>query len=271
MLILCSCQKEETNTYKSADMLSITNNDKSFIGCKSRFEAVLSAMNAKISTLENAHNSVIKAQNKEEYFLDDSYILTSFNPFILETFSITDGFTPDMNNEKAQDYYKLQSDGFDITFNSDNETYELLFVSESVIKTYSAEYNSKKDSIRYIYSVESFGTETAEEFLEFLPIEKDKYVIQSKDYRCYIEFDSDGKINYFCCGKLNNDEFSLDESILSYEEEFDGFWVVSKGKPSYISIHTFENNILTHEDCSSGKWKTIKINADDYASAFYGQ
>lgn len=272
LVFLCSCSGEEANTPKTADMLSITNEEKTYLGCKSRFDAVISAMSAKISTLENAHNAVIKSENKDEYFLDENYILTSFEPFVFSSISITEGFTDDMTNEKAQDFYKLQSEGLDISFNSDGETYELMFVSESLIKTYTAEYNQKSDSLRYIYSVESGGNETVEEFLEFIRADEGVYIIQSKTDRCYIEFGKTGEIISFCFGKLNSGEFTLDETIYpESEEEFDSFWVLSKGKPSYSSIHTFENSILTHEDRSSGPWKTIKINAEDYASAFYGQ
>lgn len=271
LLFLCSCKKEPLEIHKTADMLSITNEEKNFLGCKSRLDAVISAMRTKITVLENAHNAVIKSENEKEYFLDENYILTSFEPFVLNTLSITDGFNAEMNNEKAQDYYKLQSEGFDISFRSENESYELMLVSESLVKTYIGEYNPKNDSLKYIYTIENSNTETVEEFLEFMQIEKGKYVIQSKNYRCFVEFSESGEIVYFCCGKLNGGEFSVDESIFSYEEEFDSFWVLSRGKPSYTNIHTFENNILTHEDCSSGPWKTIKINAEDYASAFYGQ
>ena len=98
------------------------------------------------------------------------------------------------------------------------------------------------------------------------------YIIQSRYERCYIEFDKNGEIIYFCCGKLNSGEFSVDESIFgNIKEKPDRFWVISRGKSEYSSIHTFENEILTHEDQSSGPWKTIKINAVDYESAFYGK
>lgn len=253
-------------------MLSITNDEKSFLGCKSRFEAVVFAMKSKITVLENAHNTVIMSGDKEEYFLDENYILTTFEPFMLNTLSITENFTPDMTNEKAQDVFKLQSEGMDIDFKSKNNVTELMFVSESLVKTYTAEYDKKSDSLRYSYTVESGETETIEEFLEFMQIEKNIYIIQSRYERCYIEFDKNGEIIYFCCGKLNGGEFSSDESIfINNGEEFDRFWVVSKGKTEYLNIHTFENEILTHEDQSSGPWKTIKINAVDYESAFYGK
>ncbi|MBQ3046273.1 MAG: hypothetical protein IJD49_10015 [Clostridia bacterium] len=272
LVFLCSCKGNEPPVHKTADMLSITNEEKSFLGCKSRLDAVISAMSSKISTLENAHNAVIKAENSENFFLDENYILTSFEPFVNSSLSITEGFTEDMTNEKAQDFYKLHSEGLDIIYNGADENHELMFVSESLVKTYTAEYDKKSDSLRYTFSVEENGTEAVEEFLEFIRVGNSTYIIQSQSERCYIEFDEKGGIICFCCAKLGSGEFSIDESVYpETQADTDSFWVLSEGKPSYSGIHTFENGILTHEDCSSGPWKTIKINADDYASAFYGQ
>jgi len=271
LLLLCSCGKKEKNIIRTADMLSITNEEKSFLGCKSRYESVVSALKAKITVLENAHNTVIMSGNKEEYFLDEDYILTAFEPFALNTFAITESFTPDMTNEKAQDTFGLQSEGMDIDYKSEDNVTELMFVSESLVETYTAEYDKKSDSLKYSYTVERGGEETTEEFIEFSQVEKNIYVIQTRYERCYIEFDKDGKILYLCCGKLNEGEFSSDESIFKTEDKPDRFWVLSRGKASYTNIHTFENEILTHEDRSGGPWKTIKINAVDYESAFYGK
>jgi len=75
----------------------------------------------------------------------------------------------------------------------------------------------------------------------------------------------------FCCGELRNGEFTLENSIYpSSEENLGENWVLSEGKSQYSNIHTFKDGILTHEDCSSGPWKSIKINEKDYESAFYG-
>lgn len=272
LIFLCACSDKDDGRVKTADMLNITNTDKTFLGCLSRFDAVVAAMSAKITVLEDAHNAVIESQNKTEYFLEKDYILTAFEPFILTTSSIVQGFTQDMTNETAQDYYKLQSEGMDITFTSDGENYELLFVSESTVKSYTAEYDAKNDSLRYVYSVEESDEETVEEFLEFSRAENGAYVIRSLKSRCYIEFNSDDEIEYFCCGELYEGEFSIDESIYPVpDEKIDGFWVTENGKGSFINIHTFEDNLLTHEDRSSGPWKTVRINGDDYASAFYGR
>lgn len=274
LLVLCSCSgNKPLEKPLTADMLNITDTEKTFLGCRNRLDAVLEAMSAKIEILENAHNDVIKAENKTEYFLEDKYILTSFEPFIIDSLEITDGFNSEMTNETAQTYYKLQSDGMGISFESDGKSsFELHFISETVVKKYFGEYNEKTDSLRYIFSTENNGNETVEEFLEFTQTESGTYVIQSNASRCYIEFNEDDEIVYFCCGELNTDEFSSEESVFpAPDETLDRYWVLSKGKPAFSNIHTFENNILIHEDCSSGPWKTIRINAEDYASAFYNR
>ena len=270
--LFCSCSKKNQTVIKTADMLNITNTDKTFLGCLDRFEAVVAAMSAKISILEDAHNKVIESGNKTEYFLEEDYILTSFEPFVLESISVVQGFTEDMTNEAAQDYYKLQSEEMDITFSSDDESYELTFVSESTVKNYTAEYDEKNDSLRYVYSVEESGEETVEEFLEFTKTEDGAYVIQNGTTRCYIEFNKDDEIVYFCCGELYEGEFTPDESVYPAPEKgIDGFWVTSGSKSAFNSIHTFEDNLLTHEDRSSGPWKTVRIDAEKYASAFQGR
>ena len=269
LLFLCACSDKGDNRVITADMLNITNTDKDFQGCLSRFEAVLSAMSAKISILEDAHNKVISSENKNEYFLDENYILTSFEPFITETLSITEGFTADMTNQTAQDYYKLQSEGMDISFSYDGANYELTFVSETMSKSYTAEYDEETDSLRYTYAVEDGDEETVEEFLEFSKTESGAYIIQSRYSRCYIEFNKNDEIVYFCCGTLYDGEFTLDESIYpEREKEPDGYWVISRGKSSYSGIHTFEDNVLIHEDRSGGPWKTVRINGENFASAF---
>ena len=271
LLLLCSCSGgEQSAKPKTADMLNITNTEKNFLGCKSRFEAVISAMKAKASVLENEHNSAVKAENKSEYFLEDNYILTVFHPFELDSFSLTDGFSDEMTPENAKSYYELQGNGADVVYDSDGKSsFSLMFVSEEITKKYTVDYDEKQDSFRYAFTVEDSEGEHTEEFLEFSKAENGVYVIQSTDTRCYIQFDSEDKITYFCCGELNGGDFIEDDSIYpSPAENVDGYWVLTKGKASFLNIHTYENGILTHEDCSSGPWKNIKINEADYASAF---
>ena len=272
LLVLCSCSNGGGNERLiTADMLNITNTEQTFAGCLDRFNSVISAMKAKVSILEAEHNKSIKVQNPNEYFLENDYILTAFEPFLTSSISITNGFTADMTADAAKDFYKLQSRGMDVVYTSDGKTsFSLKFVSEELIEEYTAEYNQKADSFRFVFKTENGDGERIEEFLEFAKAPNGAYIMQSKTSRCFIEFDADDKIIAFCAGELRSEEFSLDESVFpSTEQPLGKSWVLSRGKSQFLNIHTFENGILTHEECSSGPWKSIKIDAEGYASAFY--
>ncbi len=274
VFILCSCSKQEDEKIYTPDMLHITNTEESFIGCRERFLDVIGAMEAIVSILETGHNKTIEVNNPSEYFLETDYILTAFSPFPLGTFDlpIVGGFTKHMNEEEAQKYYDNPTRHADISYESDGETsFVLRFISEEFTEEYSAEYNKKNDSFRYVFTTENSGAEETVEFIEFVKCGENSYAVQSKTTRCYIEFDSEDKIVFFCCGELRNGEFSTENSIFPIPSATLGkSWVLSEGKSQFSNIHTFENGVLTHEDCSSGPWKSIKINEKDYESAFYG-
>ncbi len=272
VLILCSCSsKTEVPEMKTADMLDIVNTDKDFQGCRSRFEAVVSAMKSKVVILENAHNNMVKANAESEYFLEKDFVLTGFDPFILSEFEITRLFDSEFTEETAQSAFNHLSSGTEIVYTSDGvSAFSLQMVSEPEVKEYSVEYNKKQDSFRYVYSVEDSHGEKTEEFLEFLRDKDGNYIIQSNTSRCVIGFDDEDRIVAFCYGELNGGEFSLDDSLFGQKKvEVSDNWVVEKAKSNYISIHTYEDRVLTHEDCSSGPWKSIRISEDDFGSAFY--
>ncbi len=271
VFLLCACKSTpETPELKTADMLDITNTELNYQGCVSRFEAVISAMKSKVTVLEEAHNNTVKANSGSEYFLEKEFILTTFEPFILSDFTLTHEFTSDFTAETAKTVFGHLSDGMEMLYDSDGKSdFVLQMVSESVVKEYSVEYNEKTDSFRYINSVEESGDEAVVEFLEFTRDKSGRYLIQSNTTRCIIEFDDDDKIVYFCCGQLNSEKFTVDESVFGNEKAVTENWVLERGKANYINIHTYENGVVNHEDCSSGPWKSIKINEYDYGSAFY--
>ncbi len=272
VLIFCSCSSgAETPEIKTADMLDITNTDMDFQGCRSRFEAVISAMESKVVVLENAHNDEVKQNSESEYFLEKDYVLTGFDPFMLSDFEITRLFDSELTEEAAKDALSQTVSGAEIIYSSDGSSYfSLQTVSEPEVKEYSVEYNKKSDSFRYIYSVEDSNGERTEEFLEFLKDKDGNYLIQTNAGRCVIAFDKEGRIVSFCYGELNGDEFSVNESLFEQKKaEVSDNWVLEKGKSNYISIHTYENGVLLHEDCSSGPWKSIRISEEDFGSAFY--
>ena len=272
VLIFCSCSSDsDSPAMKTADMLDITNTDRDFQGCRSRFEAVISAMKSKVVILENAHNDIVKANAENEYFLEKDFVLTGFEPFIQSGFEITRLFDSELDEETAKTAFLQIANGAEIVYTSDGKSdFSLQFVSEPEVKEYRVEYNKKQDSFRYVYSVEDSNGERIEEFLEFLKDKDGNYLIQSKTGRCIIGFDKDDCIVSFCYGELNRGEFSFDESLFELKKaEVSDNWVLEKAKSNYISIHTYENRVLIHEDCSSGPWKSIRINEDDFASAFY--
>lgn len=256
---------------KTADMLDITNTDMDFQGCKSRFEAVVSAMKSKVVILENAHNDTVKSNAEGEYFLEKDFVLTGFDPFIMSDFDVTHMFNSELTEEDVKKSFSQISSGTEIVYTSDGlSVFSLQMVSESEVREYRVEYNRKQDSFRYVYSIEDSDGEKTAEFLEFLKDKDGNYIIQSNTGRCVIGFDDEDRIIAFCYGELNGGEFSLDESLFEQKKvAVSDNWVIEKAKSNYISIHTYENRVLTHEDCSSGPWKSIRISEDDFGSAFY--
>lgn len=270
-LIFCaSCAKKEPEVIKTADMLNITNENSDFLGCRDRYEAVMSAVSSKISVLENAHNDKIRIETDSEYFFEDEYILTSFEPFIFDSFSMTDYFTSAMTSKEAAEAYKTLCRGMTVEYSTDNNTHTLRFVSEELVEEYSAEYNEEFDSFRYVFSIENADGRQTKEFLEFIKFENGIYAIQSNTARCYVDFDENDDIEYISCTVLGIGEYSPEnDGIFPTKEFLTADWVNEKGKDAFMSIHTFKDGILTHSECSSGPWKTVNITAEDFDSAFY--
>lgn len=251
-------------------MLNITNEDSDYLGCRERYEAVMSAVSSKISVLENAHNDKIRIETDSEYFFEDEYILTSFEPFILGSFSLTDYFTSSMTAKEAAETYKTLCKGMTVEYSTDKNNHTLRFVSEELVEEYEAEYNEEFDSFRYVFSIENVDGRQTEEFLEFIRYENGVYAIQSNTARCYVDFNENDEIEYISCTVLRNSEYSLEnDGIYPTEELLTADWASEKGKDAFMSIHTFKDGILTHSECSSGPWKTVNITAKDFGSAFY--
>lgn len=272
VFLFCSCKSNADNQKpRTSDMLDITNTELNYQGCVSRFEAVVSAIKSKVTVLEEAHNNTVKANSENEYFFEDDYVLTAFEPYMLSGFELTYEFDSDFNAETAKNTFAHISEGMEMLYDSDGESkFSLQMISETVIKKYDVEYNKKSDSFRYINTVEEAGNTYVVEFLEFSRDDSGRYLIQSNKTRCVVEFNDEDKIVYFCCGMLNAGEFIVDESDSEDGEiTADESWVLERGKASYLNIHTYEDGILTHDDCSSGPWKSISISEYDYGSAFY--
>lgn len=276
LLCLCSCRREPTQTVvKTAGMLNITDNDKTYLGCRSRYESVMTAVIEKVNVLEEQHNAEIRQKNSSDYFLQSDYILTSFEPFQCAAITLTDRFDGNMTEERAKEEYKLESAGMDIEFTSKGESeYLLRFASEGLTKSYSAEYDRKNDAFRFIFTADEDSGSRLNEFLEFTRTADGVYLIQSSTARCFVSFDSDGNIISFCCAELATGSYSLSESVFP-EPDFMASkaesWATERGEDACVRLHSFSDGVLVHKDRSSGEMKTVELIAADYASAFYMQ
>lgn len=272
VLIFCSgCNNDngdtETTTQapKTADMLVLPTNKKNYGDCVKRYYAVVSAVKNKVQALESEHNKALEAENPETFFLDDKYIATAFDPFILSDFSLTESFDYTLDAEKAREIYASDSGGADIRFEKNTtNSFVLRFIEEESMREYTVDYSSS-DAFRYVCTSENGGETTVTEMLEFTK-KNSAYYIQSLKTRMYVQFDPNGNIVYFCCSTLKDGDY-LDESIYPQTDAY-ADWVTDKDKDSYLSIHTYRNGVVIHEECSSGPWKTITINEKDYANAF---
>ncbi len=272
VLIFCSgCNNNngdiETTTAapKTADMLDLPTNKKNYADCVKRYHAVISAVINKVQVLETEHNKVLETENPEKFFLDDKYIATAFDPFILSGFSITESFDYTLDAEKAREIFAEHSNGADIQFEKNTtNSYILRFIREETMQEYTVDYSSN-DSFRYIATSENGNETVINEMLEFTK-KNSAYYIQSLKTRLYVQFDLNGNIVYFCCSTLKDGDY-LNESIYPQADASDN-WVTDKEKERYLSIHTYQNGTLIHEECSSGPWKTVTINESDYANAF---
>lgn len=271
VLVFCSGCKDngdiETTTQppKTADMLVLPTNKKNYADCVKRLYAVISAVKNKVQVLETEHNKALEAADPEKFFLGDDYIATGFDPFILTEFALTESFDYTLDEEKAREVFASQSNGADIQFEKNTtNSFVLRFVEEESMKEYTVDY-STSDAFRYVSTHENGTETTVTEMLEFIK-KNSAYYIQSLKTRLYVQFDPSGNIVYFCCSTLKDGDY-LEESI--YPQADDGtYWATDREKDSYLSIHTYQNGALIHEECSSGPWKTITINENDYANAF---
>lgn len=274
LLLFAGCGSDKNNVTtvattsvpKSADMLNITSKSRNYSDSVKRYYAVLEAVKNKTQILEKEHNKQIEAENPDKYFLDENYIMTAFDPFILTDFSLTENFSAKLTKAEIDETFAFKANGAEIIFENNGEnSYRLSLVDEISLREYNVDYNTK-DSFRYVLTTESGETTVVNEMLEF-GNNANTYFIQSKTSRLFVQFDNNGNIVYFCCSTLKNGSYGDSESIYpdaSPAKE----WVTERNKDDYMSIYTYENGILTHEDSSSGPWKTFTIYESEFQNAF---
>ncbi len=270
LLLLTACSSEEVKpVYK--DTLVITNDEKSFTGAEERCFAVIESMKTRVNLLEESHNEALKVENPDSYFLDENYIHRSFDPFIIPSLEITDKITESVNEENAASVFENEAGNSSVIFKREGEGYTLSFMNEGVTKSYTAEYDPKTDSFRFVYREEGQAAQELTEFIEFVTVSAGVYAIQSNLSRCWIVFDENGNIESFTCSTLKDKSYSLDDSIYGasstaltlFKSKID-----NGKKTSYESVREYNEGVLTHIDTVEEKINEVQIYAERYASAF---
>ncbi len=270
LMLTASCGAGEPQMiYK--DTLVITNEEKTFEGAKERYRAVLESLKTRVTLLEESHNQSVRIENPDSYFLDDNYILRSFDPFTVSSFEMTDKVNDSVSAENAPDIFKDDAENSSVIFTREDSGYTLRFMNEGLTASYKTEYDSKTDSFRFTYNEDGQSPELKSEFLEFITVSSGAYIIQSNKSRCYIEYDENGNIVTFTCSTLKDKEYSLQDSVFGssaaaltvFRSRID-----NGKKTDYESIREYSEGVLTHIDTVEDKVNEIQIYADIYASAF---
>lgn len=267
---LTACRQDKT-TQLYKDTLVITNEDSDFLGAKARFNDVITALTTKISTLEGCHNTSISNSEPDNYFLNENYILTAFDPFNIPSFAITDKFTSELTSENAAEVFKDDAAGSDIKYSADGDSVTLQFMSEELIRTWKTEYNSRSDSFHFTYTEDTPPQEKTIEFLEFVTVSKGVYAIRSNKTKCMIAFDENNNIESFSCSQLKDGTLSPDNSIYGASQaaltSFESN--INKGKlSSFDRTYEFTDGVLTRNDTIEGKTRKIMVVQEQYESAF---
>lgn len=253
------------------DTLIIENTQLNFEGALERFYAVLNSLKTRVNLLEESHNEAIEQENPDNYFLDKSYILRSFDPFNIKSLEINEKIDETVDAVNAAEVFENEAQGAGVIFDRKDSGYTLKFMSETLTKVYDASYDEKTDSLRFVYSQETPPQDKNVEFLEFIKADDNSYAIQSNKARCIIAFDEDGNILNFKYAELNSGEYKLDKSIfkasaaslLTFRNE-----ISNKKKSDYDNIREYNEGVLTHIETVEGNINEVQIYSDLYASVF---
>lgn len=263
---LCACSGEpEPIPEHKAGVLYFTDTTKTYSGCATRAQQVITALNEKVNLIISQNNTAIESRVPEKYFLEQDYILTSFQPFVSDYFAYTLGFsddaakagtldvTADFGEASSTLFEKVDKNVYKFTVEGGEREFEL-----------HGEYSRKCNSLRFSRVVFDEDGESAAEFLDFVYVEDKGYYLQNAAERCVIAFDESGNVSYFTYARLAQGEFEFEaESVYPDGEEARELapaeWTSGGDKNRYICVYAYTEGVLSYEDCSSGKWKTVNI------------
>ena len=268
IFLMTGCAKKEPAIVITTNMLAYNNDAKTFLATKGRFEAVVDVIKTEVTLLENSHNEQLMIEYPDNYFLNEEYILNSFDPFNVADFSLTEYFDERTDESSAAVYYENKAGGRDVQYSFEDDTYTLKFYGNAVNDVYTVNCSKDFKSFSFRHMVISSEGEICDDFLDFIEMPGNTYAIQSSENRCYVTFDSEGHIEYFRVSSLKDGFNTPDDTIFDSSVTPGKNWVTKNKGGSYNSIVEFDDGILTIQDSSTGTVKETVINEEDYASVF---
>lgn len=268
IFLMAGCAKKEPAIVITKNMLAYDNDSKTFLAAKGRFEAIVEVIKTEVTLLENSHNEDVMLEFPDNYFLNEDYILNSFDPFNIADFDLTENFDEKTDESSAAVYYENKANGREVQYFFEDRTYTLKFFGEAVNDIYTVKCSKDYKSFSFMHMSVSSEGEKCEDFLDFIVLPGNAYAIQSAENRCYITFDNEGHIEYFRVSSLKDGFNTPDDTIFDSSVTPGKNWVTKNKGGSYNSIVEFDDGILTIQDSSTGTVKETIINEADYASVF---
>ncbi len=268
IFLMAGCTKKEPAIVITKNMLAYDNDAKTFLAAKGRFEAVVDVIKTEVTLLENSHNEKLMIEYPDNYFLNEEYILNSFDPFNVADFDLTENFDEKTDESSAAVYYENKANGREVQYSFEDRTYTLKFYEETVNDIYTVVCSKDYRSFTFRHNVVSSEGELCDDFLDFISLPGNTYAIQSAENRCYVTFDNEGHIEYFRVSSLKNGFNTPEDTIFESSVTPGKNWVTKNKEGSYNSIVEFDDGILTIQDSSTGTVKEMIIKEADYASVF---
>lgn len=264
---LCSCSREPAPAAPEIEgVLCITDFGKDYGSAATRAREVITAFTQQVALFVERNNGTIELNEPEKYFLDSSYILTTFAPFVSEGFDFSREFVKDASPGQLEQQAVSLGMGESVLFEKTGKTSYCLTVEGEGGFELRCDYNKKYDSLRYVrtdFDADE-GAGKVTEFIEFAYVKGSGYFICSNKERCHISFDEQGTVtefSYSCLsqGSYDSEEGSFYPDTSDLPGQFDSGWVAKGDKSAYLCIYTYDGEVFTYNDSSRGEWKTVTV------------
>ena len=98
LVAFAGCGKKTPEPARTKNTLVLSDESKTLLGARARFNDVISVVKEEVRILEDSHNENIRLAEPDNYFLNENYILSSFDPFNIADLSLTDYFDDSLDD-----------------------------------------------------------------------------------------------------------------------------------------------------------------------------